>query len=123
MRMRTDFLGELMTHWGSGQCGEPATDLIADVLQQFRGTLRITGSVGVGVVGDGNYVGEPGASAALEVVASHPCDDRRRDGPQSDRGGELSSQSLVIESSFASDDQVGSGDVPVKAQQVEEILR
>ena len=100
-----------------------AADLGSDVLQEFCGAVGIARGVAVGELGNGEHVGESRfGGGVVEVVASYDGDDGRRRGTQCDRGGQLAVQGLVVEPSFAGDDQVGVGDVPVEVQQVQEVL-
>ena len=57
--------GAMQNDLKSGERHEPTTDVGTDVLQQFRGAMRIAGGIGVGVVDDGEHVGEAGAGAVL----------------------------------------------------------
>ena len=64
----------------------------------------------------------PVAVSLVQVVAADDGDDRYRRGAQCDGGGQLALQGLVVEPSFAGDDQVGVSDVAVEVQQVQEVL-
>ena len=82
------------------------------MLQEFCGALRVAGGVAVGEVGDGEDVVEPGVGgiSSRSLRPTTAITGTRR-GAQCDGGGQLSLQGLVVEPTFAGDDQVGVGDV------------
>lgn len=66
------------------------------MLQQFCGAPRVSGRVGVGVVGDGENVGEWGCGGRVEVVASDDGDDGRGHGSECDGRGKFSLQCFML---------------------------